>query len=167
LGGSVFANVQLLTRDRKDLGSAGSAGVAPGLIIVKLTSTLLNSVLLICALSIFGCQRASVPLQSQATPTPAPTQRCWIYDKIYPATAHAYRTQHVSMSEQNYVKKLVRSVPPEQRSLLRWIRDPDDNSIYVFVKWPQRPGYPDWNAVNTNIIIDTNDCSLHAFPRGI
>lgn len=115
-----------------------------------------------------GCARSTHPATiaaTQATPASAPT-RCWILDRIYPVTDVAFNAHKVTRAERNEVQLWASRVSPDQRSLVRWIRDPRDKAIYVFVAEPERPGtISDWVALNANIAIDVHQCYLHAVPN--
>ena len=153
---------------------------------------------LVVALCLAGCvatrttgnERQGEPAQfrdftfrpSQVSPTP----RCWIYDKVYPATEAAFESQHVTLDERKEIEKWAAPASPSQdrsvrarspgttppsaseEHLVRWMRDPfKAGSVLVFVARPiERPpnGYSPWQALNANVIIDTVQCSVHAFP---
>lgn len=46
---------------------------------------------------------AEAPAASFAAP--APTPRCWNYDKIYPVTEAAFKSQHVTVAETKEIEK--------------------------------------------------------------
>lgn len=78
----------------------------------------------------------------------------------------AFNAHKVTRAERNEVQLWASRVSPDQRSLVRWIRDPRDKAIYVFVAEHERPGtISDWVALNANIAIDVHQCHLHAVPN--
>lgn len=133
---------------------------------------------------------AAATLALAASPAPTPTGRCWIFDAIHPATPAAYRSEHLSASQQREIEKWAKPSSPAQDKpvaensplasapsradlgLLRWMRSRD--GFLVFVIWDIHSsvahtgffmgGYAPWVALNSNIIIDTVDCSVHAYP---
>jgi hypothetical protein len=146
--------------------------------------------ILICSiLLLLGCERtaqsSSQRLAGDAG-SPTPRSRCWIYDKIYPATEAAYESQHVTLAERKAIERwaapaspsqnrLVRARSPwakppsaSERKLVRWMRDSDlPEAVIVFVARPiKRPGkfYAPWIALNANVIINTVLCTVSAYP---
>jgi hypothetical protein len=136
--------------------------------VIGLRLSVLPLILTILVFS--GCQRTAQTVKAptaipdvQTIISPNPT--CWIYQKMFPATADSYRRQHVKPAEQHLIEKWAGRVPAPERSLVRWIRDPRDSSIYVFVASPQTTKLlTEWQALNTNIAVDTVNCELHAMP---
>ncbi|MDQ6767954.1 MAG: hypothetical protein M3Z41_09125 [Candidatus Eremiobacteraeota bacterium] len=101
----------------------------------------------------------NIILSAQPTPTP----HCWIYDKIFPASRLAYKSEHVTRAEQRDVEKWAATVRSSERSLVRWMRLKYwPGGILVFVARPAHPTW--WTALNTNAIIDVRDCDVHAYP---
>lgn len=112
--------------------------------------------------------------------------RCWIYDKIFPATAAAYESQRLSFVERREVEtwsapmspaqlRRMKSLSPwakaptaSERHPIRWIQDPDGHDVWVFVESPiarsRLGGYSPWIALNGNVIIDPVSCEIHAYP---
>ena len=145
----------------------------------------------LCLMVLFlGCERTAQS-SAQASPaadiaSPIPTPRCWIFDKVYPATEAAYESQRVTLTERKEIEKwaapaspsqerLVRAYSPwtkppsaSEQHLVRWMRSPfERGDLFVFVARPiERPpnGYSPWVALNANVIIDTVQCSVHAYP---
>ncbi len=139
-----------------------------------------------------SCQRPAQQPSSAFNiqlPSPTPTARCWIYEAIYPATDKALTREHATMAELREIKKWAAPLSPAQLHsvrmaspwaspplpselhLVRWMRDPHDKSVYIFVARPiNRPhtlivdGYSPWIALNANLIIDPVECELHAYP---
>jgi len=73
--------------------------------------------------------------------------------------------EHLSAQERNEIEKYARRATSSERSLVRWIRDPRDRSIYIFVETPQCPKLrTQWQALNTNMAIDVYNCELVALP---
>ncbi len=153
--------------------------------------SLMNRFGSICfVLFLLGCERtAQSPPQASAASdaaSPIPTPRCWIYDKVYPVTEAAYESQHVTRKERKEIEqwaalaspsqdRLVRAHSPwarppsaSEQHLVRWMRDPSEpGALFVFVARPiERPpdGYSPWVALNTNVVIDTVQCSIGAYP---
>jgi hypothetical protein len=86
-------------------------------------------------------------------------------DRIYPVTDLALNAQKVTRAERREVKKWAARVSPEKRFLVRWIRDPRDKAIYIFVAEPEPPGTEiEWAALNTNIAIAVHQCEFYALP---
>ena len=141
--------------------------------LVIVTSKLM-AILVVCVVVLVGgiylmlprTYIASVTLVSPS-PSSTSTTRCWIYDKIFPATAQAYKSAHASVVEKQEVEKWAVSVPTSQRSLVRWMRDPyNAKFVYVFVAHPLYPTVrTPWSALNANVFVDTVDCEIGAFPR--
>gem|GEM_PF-4155754 len=133
----------------------------------------------------FGATNSPFLGGTNPAPSPRPTSfHCWIYNKIYPTTQVAYEQQHVTTAERREIQKWAAPVSPEEqqdrtrfqfgkpplsyeRGLVRWMRDPGAG-ILVFVTrathHPNSTGYWWWVAINSNMIIDTRDCDVHAFP---
>jgi len=141
------------------------------------------------ALLLLGCERTAQS-SSQASAvsniaSPSPTPRCWIYDKIYPATEAAYKNQHVTLIERKEIEKWAAPASPSQdgrfrhnplrqndllqseQRLVRWMRSPfESGGLLVFVARPIEETanvYSPWVALNSNVIIDTVECSVHAY----
>jgi hypothetical protein len=125
------------------------------------------------AILLAGCQRGAQHAASLAknggSQTPKVSRRCWIYDRIFPATAVSYKNQHVSSAQRKEIEKWAGSVPMSERGLVRWMRLPSNSArVLVFVAQPlhREGGYYPWNALNTNIVIDPdNDCAVMAYPK--
>jgi len=84
---------------------------------------------------------------------------------MYPVTDLALNAQRVMPVERREIKMWSGRASPGERSLVRWIRDPRDKEIYVFVAEPERPReIIAWVALNTNMAIDVHQCTLHAVP---
>lgn len=117
---------------------------------------------------LFGCTRATrTPLYTGATPiTPAVSStRCWLYDRIHPAMAVTTKTRGLSSADRLEIEMWTRRVSPYERPLVRWIRDPRNNDIYIFIAEPERPGTVSaWVALNANVAIDVHQCWLPALP---
>lgn len=136
-----------------------------------------------------GCQRAAQQPSSVANvgASRTSTPRCWIYDKIYPVTGAAFKSQHVTSAEHREIEKWAMPVSPSEQNnqtrfpfggpplpseqhLVRWMRS--QRGIFVFVARPvyrpdpkNPPGvYYPWMAINTNMVIDTVSCDIHAYP---
>lgn len=121
-----------------------------------------------------------------SVPTPSSTPRCWIYDKIHPVTKVAFESQHVTLTERKEIEKYAAPASPAQQHLVethspwaappsaseqhlvRWMRSPfKSGGIFVFVARPveiYHNGYSPWVALNTNVTIDTVQCSVNAYP---
>jgi hypothetical protein len=137
-------------------------------------------------LLLLGSERTSQP-SSQASGTsniasPTPTPHCWIYDKIYPVTEAAFKSQHVTLAERKEIEKwaapaspsqerLVRARSPwarppstSEQHLVRWMRDRSNpGGVFVFVaqriEWHHRW----WVVLNTNVIINPVECEVNAY----
>jgi len=136
---------------------------------------------LICLVLLSACQRASAPhpqlstvtvhvtypspLFKEAYPKPSATPRCWIYDQMYRATADVFRQQRLNWVDRATVKQWAMTVSPEQRPLVRWMRNPNGNSIVVFIMLQDHELPEGWIALNTNILINIDDCALEAVPN--
>ncbi len=136
--------------------------------MIGLRLSVLPLILTILVLS--GCQRTAQTVKAPATNLDvpiiiSPNPTCWIYQKMFPATADSYKREHVKLAEQHVIEKWANRVPAPERSLVRWIRDPSDSSIYVFVASPQTTRIlTEWQALNTNVAVDIVNCELHAMP---
>ncbi|HET9342990.1 MAG TPA: hypothetical protein VFO25_08765 [Candidatus Eremiobacteraceae bacterium] len=117
---------------------------------------------------LLGCARSTHPTTLPATPLPTPASsptRCWILDRMYPMTELWLDEKKVTPSERHEIEMWANRVSPDQRSLVRWIRDPRDKAIYIFVAEPEKPGtISDWIALNANVAIDVHRCWLPAVP---
>ena len=101
-----------------------------------------------------------------SSPTPMSTSHCWIYDKIYPATNEAFKSQHLTSAERQEIERWAKSVVPRRRQFVRWMRDPSSDDLFIFVAQPLYPKIPTpWQALNTNIVIDAVTCEVGAFPK--
>jgi len=145
-------------------------------------------VILQLALSLGGCGNHAATGGSRSTslssPAPIPT-RCWIYDKIYPATEAAFDSQHLTAAERKEVEKWSEPASPAQVRLvkvaspwatpptasevhlIRWMRSGWDRSLFVFVAHPisvTSNGYSPWVALNTNVFINPVECEVGAYP---
>ncbi len=122
---------------------------------------------------------------STSSPAPAPT-KCWIYDKVYPATEAAFESQHLTPAQRKEIEKwsapasptqarLVKSLSPwatpptaSEVHLVRWMRSGWDRSIFVFVARPLftrgSTWHSPWVALNTNVFIDPVNCQVGAYP---
>jgi len=122
---------------------------------------------------------------SISSPAPTPT-KCWIYDKIYPATEAAFDNQHLTSAERKEIEKwstptsptqvrLVKAhspwaTPPtaSEVRLVRWMRSGWDHSIFVFVARPLftlgSRWHAPWLALNVNTFIDPVNCQVGAYP---
>jgi hypothetical protein len=126
--------------------------------------------LILMAAVFFGCERAARTANAPSSSSnvvmnPSPNPTCWIYEKIFPPTTDAYKREHVTLAEQHLIEKWAGSVNSHERSLVRWIRDPKDASIYVFVATPQSTHVlTEWQALNTNMAVDVYNCELVAVP---
>jgi hypothetical protein len=121
----------------------------------------------------------------------SPTPFCWIYDKIYPVTEAAFKSQRLTPAQKKEIEKWAAPASPSQdrlvqeRSpwtkppsasevrLLRWMRyQYTPEHVLVFVARPIRPEgasadspYSPWIALNTNALIETEGCEgIHAYP---
>lgn len=84
---------------------------------------------------------------------------------MYPMTELWLDEKKVTPSERHEIEMWANRVSPDQRSLVRWIRDPRDKAIYIFVAEPEKPGtISDWIALNANVAIDVHRCWLPAVP---
>jgi hypothetical protein len=126
--------------------------------------------LILTILVLPGCQQTAQTVKAPTATPGAPTifspnPTCWIYQKMFPAAADSYKHQHVNLTEQHMIEKWASRVPAPERSEVRWIRDPRDSSIYVFVANPQTTQViTEWAALNANVAVDTANCELHAMP---
>ena len=134
-----------------------------------------------------GNHAASVASSSPSPSSPAPTPtKCWIYDKIYPATEAAFDSQHLTSAERKEIEKwsapaspvqarLVKVASPwatsptaSEAHLVRWMRSPWDRSLLIFVARPlTEPGsswHSPWLALNGNVFIDPVTCDMGAYP---
>ena len=114
----------------------------------------------------YGCQRKPQPASFAIAPTPTPSTRCFIYERIFPATAAAYRSEHLTGAESSEIEKWAAKVTASDRSFVRWMRNLySGKGFFVFVA---RPLYPTthevWMAVNANIMIDPVECEMDAVP---
>ena len=121
---------------------------------------------------------------SISLPAPTPT-RCWIYDKIYPATQAAFDSQHLTSAERKEVEKWNKPASPAQVRLIkaaspwaipptaadvhfiRWMRSGWGHSLFIFVARPiimKSQGYSPWVALNTNVFINPVECEVGAYP---
>lgn len=91
------------------------------------------AIIIIVSLALAACQRQTktfheglptVDVQVTYPPAPetrrisqlaSPTPRCWIYDKIYPATETAYKEQHVTAAERKEIQKWAAPVSPSEQ----------------------------------------------------
>ena len=109
---------------------------------------------------------------------------CWIYNEIYPMTVAAYHSQHVTLAERKEIDRWAAPAAPSQKRLVRakspWARPPsaseqnlarlmrsDRGSVLVFVARSIKTsgnGYSPWVALNANVIIDTVQCEIRAYP---
>jgi hypothetical protein len=127
----------------------------------------------------------AAPLAS--SPAPVST-KCWIYQKIYPATRAAFASQQVTRAQQLEILKWARpastaqtklvkaasrwATPPSVSELdkVRWMRNDWDQSILVFVDRPlfetDSNGHRPWLALNANVFIDPVLCQIGAYPGG-
>jgi hypothetical protein len=119
--------------------------------------------------------------------SPAPiSTKCWIYQKIYPATRAAFESEHITRAEQTEILKWARAASPAQTKLVkvaspwatppsvselgmvRWMRDGSDQSILVFVDRSlfetDSNGHRPWLALNANVFIDPVLCQIGAYP---
>jgi hypothetical protein len=150
----------------------------------------MSATLLALQLALFlgGCgnHAASEASNSASISSPAPNPtRCWIYDKIYPATDAAFDSQHLTAAERKEVEKWSEPASPAQVRLvkvaspwatpptasevhsIRWMRSGWDRSLFVFVAHPisvTSNGYSPWVALNTNVIINPVECEVGAYP---
>jgi hypothetical protein len=109
---------------------------------------------------------------SETIPTVTPTATCWIYGLIYNPEPFAYLKAKLSSDEISYIEMQIRQVPQGERRLVRWMRYPypvgtGGQSLLVFIETPlySHGGYSPWDALNTNVLIDPKDCSVHAYPK--
>ena len=118
------------------------------------------------AILAYGCQRKAQLASSAIAPTPTPTTRCYLYDRIFPATREAYRRERLTIAETSEIEKSAAKVTSSDRSFVRWMRNLySGKGFFVFVA---RPLYPTthqvWMALNTNIMIDPVECEMNAVP---
>lgn len=52
---------------------------------------------------------------------------------MYPATDVAFKTQSVTPGERHNMELWITRIAPQKRSFVRWIRNPRNKSIYIFV----------------------------------
>jgi hypothetical protein len=123
-----------------------------------------------------------------SSPAPVPT-KCWIYEKIYPATRAAFAGQKMTRKQQLEILKWARPASPAQTKLVkaaspwatppsiselgmvRWMRNDWDQSILVFVDRPlfetNSNGHRPWLALNANVFIDPVNCQIGAYPTAL
>jgi len=125
--------------------------------------------------------RQTLPMKERSLSyaRPAPTftiaAHCWIYDKIFPATTTAYKSQHLTLAERHEVEKWAAKVPSSERSSVRWMRD--EKSLLIFIKRPianpswnghgSDPGYAPWVELNGygNVLIDPLRCWIYPYSK--
>jgi hypothetical protein len=120
------------------------------------------------ALLAYSCQRNAQPASnpSAMAPTPTPTPLCYLYDRIFPATGEAYRSERLTKANISEIEKWAAKVPPSERSSVRWMRDlSSGKGFFVFVAQPLYPKTHEvWMVLNTNLMIDPVECEMHAVP---
>lgn len=89
-----------------------------------------------------------------SSPSAKPT-RCWIYDKLYPATTKAFKSQRLTRAQQQEVQKWTAAVSAVDRPRVRWMRDPHDES-QIFVMVPDSEQI--WTVLNEQFIVNHVDC---------
>jgi hypothetical protein len=131
-------------------------------------------------------QHSAEASKSPSIPSPVPTAtKCWIYDKIYPATEAAFDSQGLSFVERQEVEtwsapmspaqlRRVKSLSPSaapptasERHLIRWMRSPWNHDLFVFIARPistTTNGYFPWVALNGNVLINPITCEVGAYP---
>lgn len=84
---------------------------------------------------------------------------------MYPVSDTVFSAQEVTLAERREIKMWASRASPDKRTLVRWIRDPRDKAIYIFVAEPDQPGIRTaWVALNTNMAINIYQCALYALP---
>lgn len=138
-------------------------------------------------LLLLGCERTAAQASAPSKiASPVSTPSCFIYNEIYPATEAAFKSQHVTIIERKEIEQFTAPLSPAQerlvrahslwatppsaseQHLIRWMRDPyAPGGVLVFVARPMErtpKGYSPWVALNTNLLIDTRQCSIGAYP---
>jgi len=136
------------------------------------------SIVLFCAACVD--HSASNTSSSPSPASPAPTaSTCWMYNEMFPATKAAFDGQHVTPAGRREIELFASSSTPSRLRLaksysrfaslptasqvpnVRWMRDGWSRTLLIFV---EDPSHSPWMALNTNAIIDPEDCSVAAYP---
>lgn len=84
---------------------------------------------------------------------------------MYPVSDLVFSDQKLTQAERREIKMWADRASPDKRSMVRWIRDPRDKAIYIFVAEPDLPGTETaWVALNKNVAINIYQCELNAVP---
>ena len=139
--------------------------------------------MLFIALAFTACGDQSASTTS-SSPSPAPEpspSTCWIYDEMFPATKAAFDAQHVTPSGRREIELFASPSTPARLRLaktyssfatlpsaaqvpdVRWMREGWSRELVIFVEGP-KDDY--WSVLNTNAVIDTEDCSVVPVPGG-
>ena len=132
--------------------------------------TAIRHIALACLVALLtACARSSPSTQATLAPRPSPTPspgRCWLYEKMYPATKAAYQRQRLSTREQREVENWAETVPRDRRSLVRWMRAPwisapqnEHGPCIVFV-YQAGSAY----ALNGNVMVNFEACTAFPYP---
>jgi hypothetical protein len=84
-----------------------------------------------------------------------------------------YLREKLSSPEIREIERQVAKASPEDRPLVRWMRDKSPDrigpTILVFIEVPaydSHGGYQTWDVLNSNnITIDSRECWIHPYPK--
>ena len=128
-----------------------------------------------------GHQSANVSSTSpSAVPKPSPST-CWIYEEMFPATKAAFDAQHVSPAGRREIELFASPSTPARLRLaktysrfaslpsasqvpdVRWMREGWARQLTIFIEGP-KDAY--WPVLNTNAVVDSEDCDVVPVPGG-